>query len=60
MRNAEYLELPMEGTLKLSAVLCTDGLDLKPSKGDFVGNMVLQHSRRVVNGFQKRDHLGTG
>ena len=57
MRNAEYLELPMEGTLKLSAVVRADGLDFKPSNGDFVSNMVLQHSRRVVNGFQERDHL---
>ena len=57
MRNAEYLELPMEGTLKLPAVVRTDGLDLKPSKDDFVGNIVLQHSRRVVNGFQERGHL---
>ena len=57
MRNAEYLELPMEGTLKLSAVVRTDGLDFQPSKGDFVGNMVLHHSRRVVNGFRERGHL---
>ena len=57
MRNAEYLELPMEDTLKLPAVVCTDGLHLKPSKDVFVGNMALQHSHRLVNGFQERGHL---
>ena len=49
--DAEYPELPMEGTLEFLAVVCTYGLDLKNSEDDFVRNMFFQHSRRVANGF---------
>ena len=34
LRGAEYLKLPMRGSLELPAVICTDGLDLKPSEDD--------------------------
>ena len=51
LMDAEYPELPMEGTLEFLAVVCTYGLDLKNSEDDFVGNMFFQHSRRVANGF---------
>ena len=47
----------MEDTLKIPAVVRTDGLHLKPSKDVFVGNMALQQSHRLVNGFQERGHL---
>ena len=32
LRDAEYLELPMSGSLELPAVVRTDDLDLKPSE----------------------------
>ena len=60
MRNFEYIELPIKCTLGHSDVVRTDGSDLKPSGDNVVDNMAIQHSRRAVNGFQERSHLGTG
>ena len=60
MRNFEYIELPVKCTPGHSAVVRTDGSYLKPSGDNVVGNMVIQHSRRAVNGFQERSHVGTG
>ena len=40
VRDAEYLELPMKGSLELLAVVRTDGLDLKPSEDDVFGDIV--------------------
>ena len=60
LRNFEYIELPIKRTLGHSAVVRTDDSDLKPSGDNVVGNMVLQRSRRAVNGFQERGHLETG
>ena len=59
VRNFEYIKLPIKCTLRHSAAVRTDGSDLKPNGGNVVGNMVLQHSRRAVNGFQERGHLET-
>ena len=60
MRNFDYMELPIKCTLGHSAVVRTDGSDLKPSGDNVVGNMVLPQSRGAVNGFQKCRLLGTG
>ena len=60
MRDYEYIELPIKCTLRHSAVVRTDGSYLESSGDNVVGNMVFQHSRRAVNGFQERGHLGTG
>ena len=60
MRNFEYIKLPIKCTLGHSAAVRTDGSDLKPNGDNVVGNIVLHHSRRAVNGFQKREHLETG
>ena len=49
MTDAEYAEIPIEGTLKLPAVVRADASGHKPSKDYVVGN-----------GFQGRNHLGTG
>ena len=59
MKNFEYIKRPIKCTLDSCAVVRTDG-SYKLSGHNFVGNMVLQHSRRAVNGFQERRHLGTG
>ena len=58
-RDSEYVKLPMEATLEFPAIVRTVGSDLKPSEDDVVGNMVLQHSLRAINGFQEGRHLGT-
>ena len=58
-RDAEHVKLPMEATLEVPAIVRTDGSDIKPSEDDVVGNMVLQHSLRAINGFQEGRHLGT-
>ena len=60
MRNFEYIELPTKCTLGHFAAVRTDGSDPEPNGDDVVGNMVLQHSRRAVNGFQEPGHLETG
>ena len=60
MRKFGYIELPIKCTLGHSVVIRTDDSDLKPSGDNVVGNMVLHHSRRAVNGSQERRHLGTG
>ena len=60
VRNFEYIELPTKYTPGHPAVTRTDGSDLKPSEDNVVGNMVLHHSRRAVNEFRERGHLGTG
>ena len=60
MRNFEYIELPVKCTPGHSAVIRTDGSDLKPSGDSVLDNVVIQHSRRAVNGFQERSYLGTG
>ena len=60
VRNFEYIELPIKCTPGHSAVVRTDGSDLKPSGEEVLGNMVLQHSRRAVNRFQERRLLRTG
>ena len=56
VRDAEYLELPMKGSLELLAIVRTDGLDLKPSEDDVFGDIIFQH-RHHVNCFQKRGNL---
>ena len=60
MTDAEYAGIPIEGTFELPAVVRADASGHKPSKDYVVGNMVLHHSRHAVNGFQGRNHLGTG
>ena len=60
MRNFGYIKLPIKYTLGHSAAFRTDGSDLKPNGDNVVDNIVLQHSRRAVNGFQEREHLETG
>ena len=57
MRDAEYLELPMKGSLELPPDVRTDGLDLKPSEDDVFGDIIFQHRHHVVNCFQKRGNL---
>ena len=59
VRNFECIDLPIKRTLGHSAVVRTDGSDLKPSGDNVVGNMVLQNSRHAVNGFQELGHLET-
>ena len=50
VRNFEYIERPIKCTLDSCAVVRTDG-SCELSGDNVVGNMVLQHSRRAVNGF---------
>ena len=57
VRDAEFLELPMKGSLELPPVVRTDGLDLKPSEDDVFGDIIFQHRHHVVNCFQKRGNL---
>ena len=59
VRDAEYVKLPMEETLEVPAIVRTDDSDVKPSEDDVVGNVVLQHSFRAINGFQEGRNLGT-
>ena len=58
-RDTEYVKLPMEATLEVPVIVRTDCSDVKPSEDDVGGNVILQHSLRAINGFQKGRYFGT-